>query len=54
MVASAANFNDVTQAHVLLDGEEADVYADADYQVVGKREEIENMAVNWHVVMRPD
>ena len=53
MVGSAANVNDVTQAYALLHGQESDVYADAGYQGVGKRPETRDMAVNWHVAMRP-
>lgn len=53
MVGTAANVNDVTQAHALLHGEETDVYADAGYQGVGKRDETQGMAVTWHVAMRP-
>lgn len=53
MVGTAANVNDVTQAHALVHGDEADFYADAGYQDVGKREETQGMALNWHVAMRP-
>jgi len=53
MVGTAANVNDVTQAHALVHGSESDVYADAGYQGVGKREETQGMDVNWHVAMRP-
>jgi transposase, IS5 family len=53
VVGTAANVNDVTQAHKLLHGAETDVYADAGYQGVGKREEVQQLDVNWHVAMRP-
>jgi transposase, IS5 family len=53
VVGTAANVNDVTQAHKLLHGAETDVYADAGYQGVGKREEVQELDVNWHVAMRP-
>jgi IS5 family transposase len=53
VVGTAANVNDVTQAHKLLHGAETDVYADAGYQGVGKREEVQALDVNWHVAMRP-
>jgi transposase, IS5 family len=53
VVGTAANVNDVTQAHKLLHGAETDVYADAGYQGVGKREEVQELEVNWHVAMRP-
>jgi len=53
VVGTAANVNDVTQAHALVHGDERDVYADAGYQGVGKREETQGMDINWHVAMRP-
>jgi IS5 family transposase len=53
VVGTAANVNDVTQASALVHGEETDVFADAGYQGVSKREEIQDIAVNWHVAMRP-
>jgi IS5 family transposase len=49
---TAANVNDVTQAHKLLHGEEADAFADAGYQDAHKRPEAKG-GVNWHVAMRP-
>ena len=53
VVGTAANVNDVTQAHALVHGEETDVFADAGYQGVGKREETQDIEVNWHVAMHP-
>lgn len=53
VVATAAHEHDVTQAHALLHGDETDVFADAGYVGVAKREENEGRAVNWHVAMRP-
>lgn len=53
VVGSAANVNDVTQASQLVHGEEADVFADAGYQGVAKREEVQGINANWHVAMRP-
>jgi transposase, IS5 family len=53
VVGTAANVNDVTQASQLVHGEEADVFADAGYQGVAKREETQNIQANWHVAMRP-
>ena len=53
VVGTAANVADVTQAHHLLHGDEADVFADAGYQGVDKREENIAVPVNWHVAMRP-
>lgn len=53
VVGTAANVNDVTQAAALVHGEETDVFADAGYQGVAKREEVQGIEVNWHVAMRP-
>jgi len=53
VVGTAANVNDVTQAHALVHGQETDVYADAGYQGVAKREEVQDIEVNWHIAMRP-
>ena len=53
VVGTATNVNDVTQAGALVHGEEADVFADAGYQGVSKREETQEINVNWHVAMRP-
>ena len=53
VVGTAANVNDVTQASALVHGEETDVFADAGYQGVAKREETQDIKANWHVAMRP-
>lgn len=53
VVGTAANVNDVTQACALVHGEETDVFADAGYQGVAKRKEVQNINANWHVAMRP-
>lgn len=53
VVGTAANVNDVTQASALVHGEEMDVFADAGYQGVAKREEVQGIKANWHVAMRP-
>ena len=55
VVTTAANVNDVTQAHALLHGQETDVFADSGYRGVGKREEIQaqHPGVNWHIAMMP-
>ncbi len=42
VVGTAANVNDVTQTHALVHGEEADVFADAVYQGVDKREDTQD------------
>ena len=53
VVGTAANVNDVTQAHVLVHGDETDVFGDAGYQGVEKRGETQDIVANWHVAMRP-
>ena len=53
LVTTAANVNDVTQAHALLHGQETDVFGDAGYTGVAKRDENRNTEVTWHVAMRP-
>jgi len=53
LVTTAANVNDVTQAHALLHGQETDVFGDAGYTGVAKRDENRNTDVTWHVAMRP-
>lgn len=53
LVTTAANVNDVTQAHALLHGEEKTVFADAGYQGVEKRQENQGKALKWRVAMRP-
>ena len=53
VVGTAANVNDVTQAHALVHGEEADVFADAGYQGVDKREDTQSIRAHWHVALRP-
>ena len=53
LVGTAANVHDVTQAQALLHGDETDVFGDAGYQGVEKREENPELPVTWHVAMRP-
>ena len=53
VIGTAANVHDVTQAQALLHGEETDVFGDAGYQGVEKREENLELPVNWHIAMRP-
>lgn len=53
VVGTAANGNDVTQAHALVHGDETDVFGDAGYQGVDRRGEAQDIAANWHVAMRP-
>ena len=53
VVGTAANVNDVTQASKLVHGVETDVFADAGYQGVANREEVQGVEANWDVAMRP-
>lgn len=53
VVGTAANVNDVTQAHALAHGEEADVFADPGYQGVEKRDDTQDIPARWHVALRP-
>lgn len=53
LVGTAGNVADVTQAQALLHGDETDVFGDAGYQGVEKREENLALPVTWHVAMRP-
>ena len=53
MTTTAANVNDVTEAHRLLHGGEKVVWCDAGYQGVHKREENRGREVDWQVAMRP-
>lgn len=53
VVGTAANVNDVTQAHALLHGGETVVFADAGYQGVDRREENRGTPVTWRVALRP-
>jgi IS5 family transposase len=52
VVGTAANVNDVTQAQALLHGDETDVFGDAGYQGVEKREENLELPVTWHIAMK--
>jgi IS5 family transposase len=48
-----ANVSDVSVADKLLHGEEKNVWGDAGYQGVEKRDEHTSRKVNWFVAMRP-
>jgi IS5 family transposase len=52
VIGTAANVSDVTQAGALLHGDETDVFADAGYVGVEKREENLELPVAWHVAMK--
>ncbi len=55
VTTTAANANDITQAHALLHGEEEIVFADSGYRGVQKREEIQDQHpdVDWQIAMMP-
>jgi IS5 family transposase len=52
VVGTAANVNDVTPGSALVHGEESDVFADAYYQDVAKREETQGIQAQCHGAMR--
>ena len=53
VVGAAAKVNDVTQAHALVHGEEAVVFADAGYQGVEMRDDTQDIHTRWHIALRP-
>ena len=53
LVQTAANAADVTQACVLLHGDETEAWGDAGYQGVDKRPENRGCGVAWQVAMKP-
>ena len=53
MSTTAANVHDVTEAHNLLHGGERQVWGDAGYTGVQKREENLGLEVDWRVTMKP-
>ena len=50
---TAANVHDLTPAADLLHGEETVVYADAGYQGIQKRSEMQGRGIGFRVAMRP-
>jgi len=50
--ATAANTADVTEAHALLHGDEAEIFADAGYQGADKRAENTDCTSDWHIAMK--
>jgi len=52
VIGTAANVGDVTQTQALLHGDETDVFGDAGYQGVEKREENLEVPVTWHIAMK--
>jgi IS5 family transposase len=53
VAGTAPNVADVTQAHALVHGDETDVFGDAGYRGVEKRDETQGIKARWHVAMRP-
>ena len=53
LIGMAANVHDVTQTQALLHGDETDMFGDAGYLGVEKREENLELPVTWHIAMRP-
>ena len=53
MTTTPANVHDVTEAYRLLHGKESQVWGDAGYVGVQKREENLGLAVEWQIAMRP-
>ena len=53
LATTAANVNDVTQAHRLLHGGETEAWGDAGYQGVAKRPEHARSGVRWQVARPP-
>ena len=53
LATAAANGSDVTHAHLVLHGDETEVWGDAGYQGVGKRAENAERDAAWHVAMKP-
>ena len=53
IATTSANVHDVTQAHRLLHGRERQVWGDAGYIGVQKREENLELAVQWRAALKP-
>ena len=53
VATTAANVHDLTPAAELLHGEETVVYADAGYQGIEKREEMQGRGIGFRIAMRP-
>ena len=49
LTGTAANVADITETERLLHGKESDVFADAGYTGVAKRDELKDKNVTWHV-----
>lgn len=53
VAGTAANVHDLTPVDALLHGQETQVHADAGYQGIDKREELQHHTVEWQVALRP-
>ena len=53
LAGKAANVHDLTQTHALPHGQEGDIFTDADYQSVDKREDTRHIGSHWHVALLP-
>jgi IS5 family transposase len=53
VAGTSGNVHDITQAGKLVHGQETDIFADAGYQGVQKREQVQGIKAQWHVAMRP-
>ncbi len=53
VVGTAACVSDVTQAHRLVHGQERQVFGDAGYIGIEKRDEARHIVAEWQVAMRP-
>ena len=53
LATTSANVHDVTQANWLLHGEESQVWGDAGYTGVQKREENQELGVVWQIALKP-
>ena len=52
VTGTAANASDISETHNLLHGDEEEVFADAGYTGVEKRDELKDCDVTWHVAMK--
>ena len=52
VTGTAAHVGDVTETAKLLHGEETEVFLDAGYTGIEKREEVQGKQVTWHVAMK--
>lgn len=48
-ITTAANEHEINQAKNLLHGDENFIFGDADFRGAEKREELKDVAVDWHI-----